>query len=211
MAGAPSSPSTDWRAWHDAYEDPGSELSRRLGAVRQQIVRWLDGPRPARPHVVSVCAGDGRDLIGALDGRADAAAVAATLVELDPELAAAARVAAPSFRVVAGDAGAAATYAGVPRADLLLLCGVLGNVTDAVARGTIAALPMLCARGARVIWTRTRRAPDLTPSIRAWFAASGFEERAFVTGGGEWSVGAADLRAEPLALDPGATLFTFVR
>ena len=30
-----------------------------------------------------------------------------------------------------------------------------------------------------MIWTRHRREPDLTPQIRDWFPASGFEEIAF--------------------------------
>ena len=38
---------------------------------------------------------------------------------------------------------------------------------------------MMCAPGATVLWTRHRRAPDITPQIRAWFRASGFEEVAF--------------------------------
>ncbi len=42
-----------------------------------------------------------------------------------------------------------------------------------------AAAPGLCSPGATVIWTRHRRPPDLTPRVRGWFAASGFEEIAF--------------------------------
>ena len=61
----------------------------------------------------------------------------------------------------------------------MLLCGVFGNVSEADIERTIAALPALCARGARVIWTRSRRAPDLTPRVRGWFAAAGFAEEAF--------------------------------
>jgi hypothetical protein len=30
-----------------------------------------------------------------------------------------------------------------------------------------------------VIWTRHRRAPDLTPRLREWFAHAGFKEVAF--------------------------------
>ena len=28
---------TDWRAWHEGYDDPSSSLSQRLVAVQEQI------------------------------------------------------------------------------------------------------------------------------------------------------------------------------
>ncbi len=43
----------------------------------------------------------------------------------------------------------------------------------------MAALPHLCRPGATAIWTRSRRAPDLTGSIRTWFTDAGFAEHAF--------------------------------
>ena len=46
-------------------------------------------------------------------------------------------------------------------------------------RRTVEAASGMCAPGATVVWTRHRRAPDLTPQIREWFRASGFEEVAF--------------------------------
>lgn len=37
---------TDWAAWHDAYRDPASALTRRLEVVRDQIRSALPaGPR----------------------------------------------------------------------------------------------------------------------------------------------------------------------
>jgi hypothetical protein len=31
----------DWRAWHDAYDDPGSSLAQRLGVVQERIADAL--------------------------------------------------------------------------------------------------------------------------------------------------------------------------
>jgi hypothetical protein len=45
---------------------------------------------------------------------------------------------------------------------------------------TVRLLPMLCAPGAHVIWTRHRRPPDVTPAVRTWFAEEGYEEVAFI-------------------------------
>jgi prepilin-type processing-associated H-X9-DG protein len=79
------------------YADPDSALSQRLRVVQGAVVSWLDGHvGPAR--ILSLCAGEGRDLLDVLDGRPDATRVSATLVELDPELARRARRASPSFR-----------------------------------------------------------------------------------------------------------------
>ncbi len=77
------------------------------------------------------------------------------------------------------DAGDPAAYVKAVPADLVLMAGVFGNISDADVRRTIGALPQLCAAGATVIWTRTRRAPDLTPTVRRWLRAAGFIEETF--------------------------------
>jgi hypothetical protein len=206
---------TDWRAWHADYADPASAMSQRLAVVRAQITRWLDRTQPRPVVVTSVCAGDGRDLLGVLTGRSDAARVTATLVELDSDLADRARTTAAGLDHVSvrtADAGSTEAYAGCPPADLLLLCGVLGNVSDEDAAGTIAALPGLCAPGATVVWTRHRREPDLTPAIRGWFTAAGFAEESFTAPDDRiWSVGVHRLTGPPQPLSEGRRLFRFIR
>lgn len=56
----------DWFAWHRAYDDPGSDLRGRLGAVQGFIAEALTRQPPGRIRVVSVCAGQARDLLGVL-------------------------------------------------------------------------------------------------------------------------------------------------
>jgi hypothetical protein len=77
------------------------------------------------------------------------------------------------------DAGDLASYRQAVPADLVIMAGVLGNIGDADVYTTVHALPQLCAAGATVIWTRTRRAPDRTPAIRTWLTDAGFSELAF--------------------------------
>lgn len=205
---------TDWHDWHRPYDDPDSPLSRRLRLVQEHVDRWLDErPEPALT-VVSACAGQGRDLLGVLAGRPDAARVRATLIEYDPRNAAAARAEVDrlglSLTVACADAGLTASYADAVPADLVLFAGVFGNIGDTDVRHTIAALPQLCAPGATVIWTRTRRAPDLTPSIRTWFAEVGFVETAFHAPDDVlFSVGVHRLTAPPRPLGPPGRLFRF--
>ena len=111
----------DYLEWHELYDDPGSSLSRRLALVRDVLHAGLE-IRSGPVRVLSLCAGDGRDILGVLAARDDAARVSATLVEVLPSLVERARRAAADVgadvEVVAADAGCSETYAGlttVPR------------------------------------------------------------------------------------------------
>jgi hypothetical protein len=167
---------------------------------------------PGRIRVISMCAGEGRDLLGVLTDHPRSRDVEGRLVELEPELAATASTAAPANVVVdCGDASMTDAYTEAVPADLVLLCGVFGNVTDADVEHTVRALPSLCAPGATAIWTRHRRPPDLTVAIRRWFAASGFDEVAFVAPDDAfYGVGMHRLSGPPLPFRPAERLFTFV-
>jgi hypothetical protein len=114
--------------------------------------------------------------------------------------------------VLRADAGDTSACAGATPADLLLLCGIFGNVSDDDVRRTVAAVPALLAMGGTVIWTRNTREPDLTPRVRAWFAEVGVVETAFVAAPPPgWSVGAGVLQASSQPLGAGRRLFTFLR
>jgi hypothetical protein len=206
----------DWMAWHAPYDVPGSPLERRLRVVQRRIAATLDGAPPGRITVLSMCAGQGRDILGALTRHPRRDDVVGRLVELDPENCSYARrlaseLGVSGIDVVAGDASRSDAYDGVVPADLLLVCGVFGNVAEADIRRTIGALPMLCAHDAVVIWTRHRKDPDLTPDIRAWFAEGGFEEVAFDTAADVFfGVGTNRLAAPPRPFEKGVRLFDFV-
>jgi hypothetical protein len=226
---AASAEESHWVRWHQFYEDPGSPLSLRLQIVQSMVGDVLDSvPEPhAGPiRIVSMCAGQGRDVIDVVASHRRRAAVSALLVELDPSLASFARAravasgVAEQVHVVEGDASLCRWYEEQVPADLVLVCGVFGNISTADITHTIGRLPGFCRPGTEVIWTRHRRPPDLTPSIRSEFAAAGFEEVDFETPDGYFlSVGRHRLvrpaggpddagRAGPF--DPGSKLFDFV-
>jgi hypothetical protein len=208
---------TDWVDWHDPYADPESPLSQRLKVVERHIHAFLDSCASATPRVVSLCAGDGRDLLDVLAEHPRAPWVRARLVELDPALADRARQRAVASRldsveVVRADAALSDVYKDAVPAELLLVCGVFGNISDRDVYRAIEVLPQLCAKDATVVWTRHRRHPDLTPRIRQWFSAAGFAEHAFDSPGpNQWSVGAHAFLGEPRPLALGARFFTFIR
>ena len=83
----------DWERWHDAYE-PGGRLEGRLACVQERIRELLDERPPGPIHVVSMCAGQGRDLLPVLSTHPRRDDVSARLVELDPRNVAA----VPRFR-----------------------------------------------------------------------------------------------------------------
>lgn len=216
MAGADSTSGDDWHGWHRRYDDPRSSLSQRLVVV-QGMVRKALHLLPAGPiRAVSACAGQGRDLLEVLATHRRKHDVTARLVELDPRNAEVARASADAaglegIEVIEADAGLHTSYEGAVPADLVLFCGVLGNLTDDDVEATIAALPHLCAPGAVVVWTRHRRDPDLTPRIRSWFAASGFDEIVFADPAEtKFGVGSNRFVGEPRPLEAGQRLFSFI-
>jgi hypothetical protein len=206
----------DWYAWHQDYDDPGSPLARRLVAVQNQIRAALDAAPPGPLPAVSLCAGQGRDLIGVLAAHPRRADVLARLVELDPRntglaRAAAERAALPGVEVVTGDAALTDSYAGLVPAYLVLVCGVFGNITGADIERTVGYCTQLCAPGGTVVWTRGRWGPDLVPQICDWFAGRGFEQVWVSDQAAGWGVAAHRFSGTPVPLEPGARMFTFTR
>jgi methyltransferase family protein len=206
---------TDWLAWHRAYDDPGSVQARRLTIVRSRIGESLEA-LGAGARVLSLCAGDGRDLIPELAVRSENG-VEAVLVELDAELAASAAASAASaglrdVDVRAADASLPESFSDALPVDLLLLCGIFGNVPDDDIRRTIFAVPAILRPGGLVIWTRGRRdGVDLRPSVRRWVAEAGLAEVAYDGEPELFGVGVAragDAAAHPALPD---RLFTFFR
>ena len=118
---------------------------------------------------------------------------------------------ADRIRIVEGDASQCHWYADDVPADIVLVCGVFGNISAADITRTIQAMRGFCAPGGHVVWTRHRRPPDLTPAIRADFAAAGFTELAFeAPEDSVMTVGHHRLDGPTAPFDPDQVLFDFV-
>ncbi|HZM80446.1 MAG TPA: class I SAM-dependent methyltransferase family protein [Candidatus Limnocylindrales bacterium] len=202
----------DWRSWHDGYDDPGSALARRLRVVQHYIRAALDQAPPGPVNVVSVCAGQGRDLLEVLASHRRRDDVAARLVELDPGNVQVARALAqglPKVDVVQGDAALSDNYAGLVPARIVLLCGVFGNITDEDVERTVAASTQLCAEGGTVIWTRHRNPPDLFPTVCGWFEEHGYEREWASDPDAGFGVGVHRLLGPSSPMQGGQRFFTF--
>ena len=213
-----SIPEPHWVRWHRRYDVDGSALGRRLELVQDYVRNALDQATPGLPfRIISLCAGRGHDVIDIVAEHPRRDDVVARLVELDPTLSAHARDAAraaglTNVDVATGDASLTDAVADLAPANLILLCGIFGNISNHDIRGCVDLLPTLCAQNAVVVWTRHRREPDLTTTVRQWFADAGFEELGFdsperspLTG-----VGAHRLCIAPRPFIAGAQLFTFI-
>ena len=207
----------DWVDWHRAYEDPESRLSRRLAVVQRCLREAIDAHMGAI-RLVSMCAGEGRDVIGVLRDHPRRDSVTARLVELDPRSVAVARAAVAAARldrveVMEADAANTSSYAGAVPAEIILACGVFGNITDDEIRRTVEMLQCLAAPGATVIWTRyIEKDRDVVGAIGGWFADAGFDEVS-LDAPEEWrySVGVHRLVGRPRPFEAGVTMFRFFR
>jgi hypothetical protein len=173
-----------WLAWHEAYDDPSSSLARRLEVVRRRFGAVLDAAAGERRQLLSLCAGDGRDVVPVLANRAGSSPVSALLIESDEELSQRATEAASSsgleaVEVRCADAGDPASFNDVLPVDVLLLCGIFGNIEHGRVKDVIDVVPHLLASDGYVIWTRGASDPDRRPEVRRWFRAAGLAEVAF--------------------------------
>ena len=200
----------DWQTWHDEYDQPDSWQARRLRVVQERIRAVLDGSPPGPLRVVSLCAGQGRDLLGVLADHPRRADVRARLVELDERNAAVARQMAAGAEVVTADASLTDHYLDMVPANLVLVCGVFGNITDEDVRRTVGFCTRLCDTGGTVIWTRHRDAPDRVPLICEWFEEVGFERRWRSAPTEAFGVGEHRFTGQPRPLVAGTRMFTFV-
>jgi Putative methyltransferase len=205
----------DYVAWHDAYDKPGSGLHLRLLTVQDLIAAELDEAPPGPVRVISMCAGQGRDLIGVGRRHRRGGDLTGLLVEADPRNAATAREAIgqaglDGLTVEQGDAGKSDSYLAAEPASLLLAAGIFGNISREDIKRTIRFLPALCAPGALVIWTRHPEPDGIMQAIEGWFAAAGFRPEALIVPEGNlFGVGAARLTGTPPPLRAGGELFTF--
>ncbi len=207
----------DYEAWHQQYDDPDSALSWRLARVQERLRTALDD-RPGPVRILSVCSGDGRDVIEVLAGRRDAGRAEVILLEVHRGIAAQARTAATAagldwLDVRNVDAGRSDSYLEAVPADIVLLVGVLGNVSADDIDRLIDTAPQFCRPGALLIWSRGVDTPggaEINARIRARLADRGFVDEGYDEHDGA-ALGYVRYEGDPVDLVRGQQLFTFVR
>src|SRR5262249_27660144 len=138
-----------WNSWpQSAYKK--QRYRHRLCAVQDHFRECLDSAPSGPIRVVSMCAGDGRDVIEVLSSHPRRNDVAAWLVELNAHSVAEGRRRAKNAGLLDRvtflnkDATDYATYATIAPADILLVCGVWGHVPIHERTALINAIAYLC-------------------------------------------------------------------
>lgn len=208
----------DWVRWHENYE-ASPALKARLLVVREHLSRCLDSQPPGVIRVLSICAGDARDLIGLLATHPRKMDVKAYLVENNAELVENGRkdIVKAGFeeqlKFVIADATISSTYLGLTPVDVVLMAGVFGNLCSEEVVRLIGNLGLLCKCGGHVVWTRHRRLHnglDQIALIRQLFSKSNFEEVLIEdTSDDQFTIGSHRYKGAGQVLRGGVKLFEF--
>ncbi|MCP6762117.1 MAG: class I SAM-dependent methyltransferase family protein [Fischerella sp. CENA71] len=207
----------DWFEWHDLYNTE-PKFQQRLQIVREYISYSLDISPPGKIQIVSVCAGDGRDLLGTLLNHPRAKDVYARLVELNPNLVERGQATieslglAKQIEYINGDATISSNYVGAVPADIVIVCGVFGNLANEVELNRLLGnLSFLSKQGAFVIWTRGHsNGIPYSETVRKYLRESGFEEVDFkLTATGNMGVGINRYLGENITAPKEEQLFVF--
>ncbi|MEH2316680.1 class I SAM-dependent methyltransferase family protein [Nostoc sp.] len=186
--------------------------------MREYIAYSLNASPDGAIRIVSVCAGDGRDLLGTLKNHPRAKDVSARLVEINSNLVERGRASieslglAKQIEIINGDATLATNYVGAVPADVVIVCGIFGNLAEeAELNRLLDNLSFLSKPGAFVIWTRGHsNAIPYSDNVRKILSASGFEEVNFkLTDTGDMGVGLHRYLGENLAAPKEQQLFVF--
>jgi hypothetical protein len=145
--------------WSDtAYQK--QSYQQRLLLVQRHLSESLDVAPCGTVRILSMFAGDGRDVVNVLGKHPRRGEVLAWLVERNSQSVASGirRSAEVGLGTVTTflekDATQYAAYHGLAPAHIVLLCGVWGHVPIRERGELIQALASLCAPGGVVIWTR---------------------------------------------------------
>ncbi len=208
-----------WSEWHKSYQTSVALLTR-LRVVRQQIRAAVDECAEGPVRIVSICAGDGRDVIEALSDHPRREDVTAALLDTDAESLERGRAAAREagldrqLHFLCADATAAESYAGMVPADVILISGVMGHVDEANIPHFLGSLPMLCKTGGFLVWNRglvANRGAEHVRLIRDILLRLEFEERHYeVATRKGFVIGRSRFDGKNLPLDPKRKIFEFV-
>jgi hypothetical protein len=208
----------NWNGWLEAAYKQRRYLERLL-TVQEHLAECLDIAPAGSVRIISICAGDGRDVIDVLRLHHRRIDAAAWLVELNRQSIDAGVCRATSaglentVRFLNQDATIYQTYKDIVPADIVLVCGVWGHVPTDERRRLVQTLAALCRRGAMVIWTR-RVGPHWTrfEEIDSLFADSAWQKvRISFTTGEKWAVVTNRYCGPPTEFPAGGRFFHFRR
>lgn len=207
-----------WSGWPDKiYQD--QSYRQRLEAVQGQIKGFLDTAPAGPQRILNICAGDGRDVLGAIGDHPRRTDVLAWFVELDSDSVNQGRQTAAKLgldnltRFINGDATVYSTYQPIGRADLVIACGVWGHVPTFEMPSLVRAMATFCNPGGRLIWTRgVSRGIEKVRELEALFDEQLWDDHQLTfTPNKAWAVATYRYRGPMLELPADGQIFNFQR
>jgi SAM-dependent methyltransferase len=207
-----------WSSWpEEAYRQ--NRYHQRLLTVQEHLAECLDVVAQGPVRILSICAGDGRDVVNVIGSHPRRTDVCASLVELDGRSVAAGKSETARAGLTGevhffnADATVFETYASLPSADIVLLCGVWGHVPTDERLQLVRGIAALCKPGGKVIWTRgVSQGLIRFDEIRSVFARAAWEMvRVSITSDNGWAVVTSRYRGRPSELPANGRMFHFRR
>jgi hypothetical protein len=173
---------------------------------------------PAGPvTVLSICGGQGRELIGALEDHPRKGDVRGRLVELDADNTAfasrwAAEAGLTGLEIITGDASLGTSYEGLGPVDLVVISGVFGHLGTSDRLRLIDFTRQLCQPGTGMVWTSHLSNDGPAEWVRRAFVECRFEEleHDLVPGDDfQFTVTRNRYTGAQQPLDPNQKIFTF--
>lgn len=207
---------SDWSSWHGEYENEGSELHLRKSGVQKNIKDIIAQSPPGPITIVSVCGGQCREVIGALEDHPRRGDIRGRLVELDPENAAFASAWAKNsgldnLEIFNGDASLTASYKDLAPVDIVVISGVFGHINTADRISLISFIRQLLRKDGFVVWTSHSLGGGRSEEVREHFSNLNFAEDDHVTLPGKFGFTVTRSRylGETEPFDPDAKVFSF--
>ena len=207
-----------WSDWPErAYGR--QRYQQRLETVQKHLAECLDIAPPGPLRIVSICAGDGRDVIGVLRSHARREDVTAWLVELSPESVAHGICQATSAGLESRvtflneDATIYETYKNIAPADIVLACGVWGHVPPEGRMPFVRALASFCKPGGCMLWSRgVAKGMQHLRVVESLFSSPPWEKVALsFTPDNKWAVAIHRYCGPPRELPDSGQIFHFQR
>ena len=210
--------SGEWGGWPEqAYQRDAYQ--QRLSAVQEHLAECLDTAPPGPVHIISICAGDGRDVIGVLESHPRRDDVSAWLVESNEQSVdfgirrAQSAGLERTVNFVNEDATDYVTYRNMAPADIVLVCGVWGHVPTPERKPLVRAIASLCKPNGVVIWTRgVSKGLAQLREIQSHFVGPSWEEvRLHLTPDKWWGVASHRYYGPPVERPESGRIFNFQR
>ena len=176
--------SDKWTEWHEeAYNDINSLPYQRTEIVKDLINKYLS-EIDKDIVVISIGAGQSRDILPVLIGRKDNDRITTYLIDTDIECLNYAKNYAKdnniiNVHIVDMDGSLVKNYKDIPKADLIIFCGMMTQKNTDEVKKLANNIKLICNKDAQIIWSRHGYDKDYSTPFRNVFNENFYKELDF--------------------------------